>query len=137
MHPSLSKAYLPHIRSKITAAHGNGSIFPYVAAVTTTRDDTSRRLRIPMDSFRGARVVANPWEVALSPDGARAYVVFGGTNDMYVANIVDDDYQELTYAATVQARKQFASSSECPATAILFTFTMRWTLRLSNMTLSR
>ena len=102
VHPSLSKAYLPHIRSKITAAHGNGSIFPYVAAVTTTQDDSSRRLRIPMDSFRGARVVANPWEVSLSPDGNRAYVIFAGTNDMYVAEVVNDDYQELTYAATVR-----------------------------------
>ncbi len=101
VHPTLPKAYLPHIRSKVTAAHGNGSIFPYVTAVTVTQDESSRRLRIPMDSFRGARVVANPWEVELSPDGRRAYAVFGATNDMFVATVVGDDYTELQFEAAV------------------------------------
>lgn len=102
VHPTLPKAYLPHIRSKVTAAHGNGSIFPYVAAVTTAHDDSARRVRIPMDSFRGARVVANPWEVAVSPDGKLLYSLFGGTNDLYVAEIVNDDYQELQYVAAMR-----------------------------------
>ncbi|APZ92096.1 beta-propeller fold lactonase family protein [Fuerstiella marisgermanici] len=102
LHPTRPKAFLPHARSKITAAHGNGSIFPYVGVATFGGDNAGRRVRIPMDTFRGTRVVANPWEVAVSPDGQFLFTVFGGTNDLYVAQIQDDDYQELTYVATVR-----------------------------------
>ncbi|GAB5444911.1 MAG: hypothetical protein Fues2KO_52600 [Fuerstiella sp.] len=102
LHPSRPKALVPHVRSKITAAHGNGSIFPYVSVVSFDGEVSGRRLRIPMDTFRGTRVVANPWEAAFAPDGRQAYVVFSGTNDLYVADVQDDDYQELTYAATLR-----------------------------------
>lgn len=113
LHPSRPKAYIPHVRSRTSAAHGNGSIFPYVTVATfdqkrTKNSDVSstqavgERTRIPMDTFRGTRVVANPWEVAVSPDGQRLYIVFSATNDLYVANIEDDDYQELTYAGTLR-----------------------------------
>ena len=101
LHPDGSKAYIPHIRSKVNAAHGNGSIFPYVGAVTLTGKNSGRRTRVPMDSFRGASVVANPSEVALSPDGRYLFVAFGATNDLFVANITDD-YQELSYTATLR-----------------------------------
>ncbi|MEZ6130316.1 MAG: cytochrome D1 domain-containing protein [Planctomycetaceae bacterium] len=102
LHPTRPKAFLPHVRSRITAAHGNGSIFPYVGVVTLAGDNQGRRLRIPMDTFLGTRVVANPWEVVLSPDGKSAFVIFGATNDLYVANVENDDHQELTYAATLK-----------------------------------
>ncbi|MCA9086725.1 MAG: beta-propeller fold lactonase family protein [Planctomycetaceae bacterium] len=102
LHPSLPKAYVPHIRSRITAAHGNGSIFPYVGVLTLSGEDGGSRTRIPMDTFRGTRVVANPWEVALSPDGSMLYVAFSGTNDLYAARIVNDNHQELEYAATLK-----------------------------------
>ncbi|MCA9050478.1 MAG: c-type cytochrome, partial [Planctomycetaceae bacterium] len=113
LHPSQPKAYVPHIRSRITAAHGNGSIFPYVGVITLTPPaaaDTSAqpptasgtRTRLPMDTFRGARVVANSWEVAVSPDGQTAWVIFGATDDLYAANIVDDGHQELQYAGTLK-----------------------------------
>jgi len=95
--PRRSKAYVPQMRSKVEAVHGEGSIFPYVAVIDTDSSDGTRRKRIPMDSFRGALVTANPWEVALSPDGHTLYVVFAGTDDMFVARIVDDDYRELAY----------------------------------------
>lgn len=102
LHPTRPKALLPHVRSKVTAAHGNGSIFPYVSVVSYDGEVSGRRLRIPMDTFRGTRVVANPWEVAFAPDGQHAFVVFSGTNDLYVADVQDDDYQELTHAATLR-----------------------------------
>ena len=102
LHPSRPKAYLPHVRSRTTAAHGNGSIFPYVTVATFDGKQKGTRTRIPMDTFRGTRVVANPWEVAIAPDGRRLYVIFSATNDLYVANIEDDDYQELTYASTLR-----------------------------------
>jgi DNA-binding beta-propeller fold protein YncE len=101
LHPTRPKAYMPHIRSRITAAHGSGSIFPYVTAMDTDQREEKRRRRLPMDAFVGARVTANPWEIAIAPDGKRAYVVFSGTNDMYVCNVIDDDYRELTYRATL------------------------------------
>ncbi|MEZ6123216.1 MAG: hypothetical protein R3C49_08595 [Planctomycetaceae bacterium] len=102
LHPTLPKVYVPHIRSRVTAAHGNGSIFPYVGVVTTDGERAGRRTRIPMDTFRGTRVVANPWEVAVSSDGRQVFTIFGATNDLYVANVVNDDFSELEYAATLQ-----------------------------------
>ncbi len=95
--PGDQKAYFTHIRSRITAAHGNGSIFPYVSVARLTGEKEGTRLRVPMDSLRGARVTANPWDCDVSADGKRLAVVFAGTNDMYVCRIVGDDFVELDY----------------------------------------
>jgi len=97
LNPRRDKAYLPHIRSRVTVAHGSGSIFPYVAIADTAAGEGRRRRRIPMDSFYGALVTANPWEVAVSPDGRRLYVVFAGTDDMFASSVVDDDYREISF----------------------------------------
>lgn len=102
LHPVSNKAYIPHQRSRVTVAHGSGSIFPYVSAVTTKPvfdAEKKRRRRIQMDSFRGTYVVANPWEVAISPDGSLLYVVFSGTDDMFICRVLDDDYRELEYVS--------------------------------------
>lgn len=96
--PDDSKAYLTHIRSRVTAAHGNGSIFPYVSVARLTGEKSGTRLRVPMDSFRGARVTANPWDCDVSADGKSLCVVFAGTNDMFVAQVIDDNFSELDYA---------------------------------------
>ena len=72
LHPKRDKAYLSHIRSAVEHAQGEGSIFPYVTVLDTKPADAvkgKRRHRIPMDSFVGTYVTANPWEVAISPDG--------------------------------------------------------------------
>ena len=42
-----------------------------------------------MSKSLGNLVTANPWEVAVSPDGRQLYVVFSGTNDMFAGTIVD------------------------------------------------
>ncbi len=97
LNPRRPKAYIPHIRSKITAVHGEGSIFPYVSVVDTEAGEGRRRKRIPMDAFLGNLVTSNPWEIAVSPDGRQLYVVFAGTNDMFACEIVDDDYREIDY----------------------------------------
>lgn len=102
LHPQRPKAYFPHMRSRVTAVHGEGSIFPYVGVVDTVRGSESRRKRIPMDSFRGNLVTANPWEIAVSPDGRSLFAVFAGTNDMFVCDIIDDDYREIGYRSYVQ-----------------------------------
>ncbi|HBL46113.1 MAG TPA: hypothetical protein DDZ90_22280, partial [Planctomycetaceae bacterium] len=47
LHPRRAKAYLPHIRSRITVAHGAGSIFPIVSIVDTQPKEGKRRRKIP------------------------------------------------------------------------------------------
>jgi len=94
-HPRRPKAYFAHMRSRTTISHGAGSIFPYVSVVDTDPGEGRRRKRIPMDSFLGNRVTANPWEVAVSEDGRQFYVVFSGTDDMFACDVVDDDYREI------------------------------------------
>lgn len=102
VHPSRPKAYLPHQRSLTTVAHGAGSIFPYLSVIDTQPADGKRRKRVQMDSFRGTYVVANPWEVALSPDGRQLFIVFSGTDDMFVCRVIDDDYREIEYAGVLR-----------------------------------
>jgi DNA-binding beta-propeller fold protein YncE len=100
LHPTRPKAYLAHIRSRVTAVHGEGSIFPYVSVIDTKpaiEEGEKRRRRIPMDAFRGALVTANPWDCAISSDGKQFYVVFAGTDDMFACSVVDDDYREIQY----------------------------------------
>jgi YVTN family beta-propeller protein len=101
LHPRRDKAYLPHIRSATERAHGEGSIFPYITVVDTAPAEGKRRKRLPMDSFIGTHVTANPWELAVSPDGRRLLSVFSGTNDLYVTDVIDDDYRELQHRATI------------------------------------
>lgn len=105
LHPTRPKGYLPFMRSAVERAHGEGSIFPYVGVLDTgpaASENQKRRKRIPMDSFIGVHVTANPWEVALTPDGRRFFVLFSGTNDLYACDVVDDDYREIKYRATLQ-----------------------------------
>lgn len=101
LHPTRNKLYLAHIRSRVTAVHGEGSIFPYVSAIDTAPNGTGleskRRRRIPMDAFRGALVTANPWDCAISPDGKLFFVVFAGTDDLFACDVIDDDYKEIGY----------------------------------------
>lgn len=101
LHPTRPKGYLPHIRSRITVAQGDGSIFPYISMVDLDQKTDNRR-RVQMDSFRGTYVTANPSEVALSPDGNRLYVVFGGTDDMFVCDVLDDNYREIKFRQLIQ-----------------------------------
>ncbi len=96
VHPRRAKAYVPHIRSRVTSVHGEGSIFPYVSVVDTAPGEGKRRRRIPMDAFQGNLVTANPWGAAISPDGRQFYVVFAGTDDMFACDVLDDDYRELS-----------------------------------------
>lgn len=98
IHPKRPKAYVTFIRSKVTAHQGTGSIFPYIAIADLVESDDSRRKRMPLDSVFGTLVTANPWEVALSPDGRQLYIVFSGTDDIFVCNTIDDDYRELRLA---------------------------------------
>ncbi|MGE0758483.1 MAG: hypothetical protein AB7F89_14935 [Pirellulaceae bacterium] len=102
VHPTRTKAYLPHIRSRVTAVHGEGSIFPYVSVVDTVAGEGARRTRIPMDAFLANVVTANPWEAAISADGRQFYVVFAGTDDMFACEVVDDNYREIAFRQLIR-----------------------------------
>lgn len=95
LHPRRPKAYLPHQRSMVKVNDGGGSIFPQVSICDLRPGAGRRRTSFGMDTFNGVYVVTNPWEAALSPDGKRFYVVYAGTNDMNVCNVIDDDYKEI------------------------------------------
>ena len=102
VHPTRPKIYIPHQRSKTTVAHGSGSIFPYVSILDADSKADTRRKRMQMDSFNGTYVVANPWEVALSSDAKTLYVVFSGTDDLFVCEVLDDNYREIRHEYTVE-----------------------------------
>jgi YVTN family beta-propeller protein len=96
VHPRRPKAYLSHIRSKITVIDGTGSIFPQLSIcdlVPPTKE--RRRVSFGMDTYNGVYVVTNPWEAALSPDGKKLYTIYAGTDDMNVSTVIDDDYREI------------------------------------------
>ncbi|HWL10023.1 MAG TPA: beta-propeller fold lactonase family protein [Planctomicrobium sp.] len=97
IHPTWNKAYLPFQQSVIDAHHGEGSIFPYLGILDLSAGEGKRRKRVQLDTLNGVYVVANPWEVAISPDGQRFYVVFSGTDDMYVCDLLDDNYREVAF----------------------------------------
>lgn len=95
VHPTRPLAYIPHIRSRVTRAQSSGSIFPFVTIVDLTPGAGKRRLPIAMDNYNGVAVPADPWEVAVSPDGKRQYTIYGGTDDMNVSDVVLDGYPYL------------------------------------------
>jgi YVTN family beta-propeller protein len=96
LHPRRPKAYLTHIRSRITIIDGGGSIFPQLSICDLTPPNNSkRRTSVALDTYNGVYVVTNSWESAISPDGKRLYTVYAGTNDMNVSDVVDDDYKEV------------------------------------------
>lgn len=97
IHPSRPKAYLSHLRSRTDVADGDGSIFPQLSVcdLVPPMEGAKRRTSVAMDSFNAPRIVCNPWEAALSPDGKRMYAIFAGSNDMNIANVIDDDYKEI------------------------------------------
>jgi len=101
VHPRRPKAYVPHIRSRVNVNRGEGSVVPFVSVLDTNAGEGRRRKPVPMDSFVSVFVVANPWEVAVSPDGALLCAVFAGTDDMYVCTVLDDDYREIAFRKVV------------------------------------
>jgi YVTN family beta-propeller protein len=96
LHPRRPKAYLAHIRSMVHVNHGAGSIFPQLSIVDLKPGPDKRRVSFGMDTFNGVYVPTNAWEAAVAPDGKHLYVIYAGTNDVNLCNVIDDDYQEIT-----------------------------------------
>lgn len=98
LHPKWGKAYLPHLRSRVTTIDARGSIFGFltVCDLAPAKDpDEKRRRGHAVDSFNGVQVAANPWEVAVSPDGSRVYVIYAGTDDLNYFTALDDSYKDV------------------------------------------
>jgi YVTN family beta-propeller protein len=98
LNPKRDKAYLSHIRSRVKIFDADGSIVPYLSMcdLFEAKDKTEKRRRaMKMDTFNGVYVVANTWEVAVTPDAKKLFVIYAATNDMNVCPIVDDDYREI------------------------------------------
>jgi YVTN family beta-propeller protein len=93
LHPTRAKAYLPHVRSRVEEAHGEGSMIPLLSIVD--RAGSRQRKPLALDTYNGFFAVANPWEVGISRDGRRLYIVYAATNDMHVNDVLDDDYFEI------------------------------------------
>jgi len=89
VHPSRPLAYVPHIRSRVARSEATASIFPFLGVLDLSDRPDPRRIPIAMDAYNGIRPVADPAEVALSPDGKRLYIIYAGTDDMNVAEAVD------------------------------------------------
>jgi YVTN family beta-propeller protein len=96
VHPTLPRAYVPHIRSRTHVNHGEGSIVPNLSVVKLNGGEGRRRATKMLDSFFRVYVPANPWEAAVSPDGRTLCIAFAGTNDLFVCDVLDDDYQEIS-----------------------------------------
>ena len=96
LHPKRPKAYLSHLRSRVTSHEARGSIFPQLSICDLWEKPKGekRRRSIPLDTYNDVYVVTNPWEAALSPDGKKLYTIYAGTNDMNVSETFDDDYRE-------------------------------------------
>ena len=97
LHPKRGKAYLSHIRSRVTSHDARGSIFPHLSFcdLVPAKMGEKRRRSLAMDTFNGVYVVTNPWEAAVSPDGTKLYTIYAGTDDMNVSKTLDDDYEEI------------------------------------------
>ena len=99
LHPTWDKAYLPHLRSRVNTVHARGSIFGQIAVcdlVPPKGDPAERRRAHSADTFNGVQVVSNPWEVALTPDGSKMYMIYSGTDDLNLFQPVDDSYRDAS-----------------------------------------
>lgn len=100
LHPKRGKAYLSHIRSRVTGFDARGSIFPHLSFcdLVPAKPELKRQRSLALDTFNGGvgqNVVTNPWEAAVSPDGSRIYTVYSGTDDMNVSKTLSDDFIEV------------------------------------------
>jgi YVTN family beta-propeller protein len=98
LHPRWAKAYLPHLRSRVGTVDARGSIFGQLTVCDLAplkANEEPRRRNHAVDTFNGVQVAANPWEVAVSPDGSRVYVIYAGTDDLNYFEALNDSYKDV------------------------------------------
>ncbi len=99
IHPKREKAYLSLLRSRTEVFDVAGSLLPYLTICdlwdSKKKPGETRRRSIKLDSYQGTYVVAEPWETAMTSDGKWFFGIHAATGDMFVSQVVDDDYREL------------------------------------------
>lgn len=105
-HPTRPRAYLAHLRSRVDVFSARGSIVPQLSIVDTSpkeRAPEKPRTAIALDTFNGVYVMANPWESAISPDGTKIYIVYAGSNDASVIELLPEypDLKRIALPTTV------------------------------------
>ncbi len=87
IHPSETRAYVPHIRSRVSNADLllDSTIAPVVSVLDLATNTTIRKEVLGLDAID--RPVNNPTAVDFSPDGRYLYVVNAGSNDVSVIDL--------------------------------------------------
>ena len=87
LHPATHRAYLPHIRSNVSnpSLLFDTTLFPVLSVIdlTTNHHLLSERLDLSVVD----QPVNLPFDVALSADGQRAYIVYLGSGDLSVIDL--------------------------------------------------
>ncbi len=84
---TMSRAYLPHIRSNVSNPHllFDTTLFPVLSVIDLTTNQHLLHERLDLSVVD--QPVNLPFDVALSSDGQRAYIVYLGSGDMSVIEL--------------------------------------------------
>ena len=87
LHPTTSRAYLPHIRSNVSNPHPlfDTTLFPVVSVIDLATDQHLLTERLELSVVD--RPVNLPFDLALSSDGQRAHIVYLGSGDLSVIDL--------------------------------------------------
>ena len=87
LHPPTNRAYLPHIRSNVTNPHllFDTTLFPVLSVIDLTTGHHLPHERLDLSVVD--QPVNLPFDVALSTDGQRAYIVYLGSGDLSVIEL--------------------------------------------------
>ena len=87
LHPTTNRAYLPHMRSNVSNPHllFDTTLFPVLSVIDLTTNQHLLHERLDLSVVD--RPVNLPFDVALSADGQRAYIVYLGSGDMSVIDL--------------------------------------------------
>ena len=87
LHPTTNRAYLPHIRSNVSNPHllFDTTLFPVLSVIDLTTNQHLLHDRLDLSVVD--QPVNLPFDVALSADGQRAYIVYLGSGDMSVIDL--------------------------------------------------
>lgn len=89
------KAYIPHLLTNIdTPIQFEETVFPAISVIDATKDvelpDERKELFAAInvtDVHNETIIVSNPYDVAFSPDGGKAYAVMSGSEDLVVFDL--------------------------------------------------
>jgi YVTN family beta-propeller protein len=93
--PDGKTAWIPHLLTNVdTPIHFQETIFPAVSVIDTVNDQELIEQRKELfeemnvlDSKNETMIVSNPYDVAFSKDGSKAYVVMSGSEDLVVFDL--------------------------------------------------